>query len=86
MHNLIIPILIITLIISIFISIKSNCKYFVEKYRYKEFKKNIEKEYIKKDDIVLRNAVYEALVQAREKHNYFEERAYKKLLAELKKR
>lgn len=79
-------ILIITLIISIFISIKNSNKYLTEKYKNKQLKKSIEKEYIKKNNIILRNAINEALEQATEKHNTFEQKAYRKLLDELKGR
>jgi len=83
MHNLEL-ILIIILIISIIFSLKYSSKYLIEKQKYNSFRKNVEKEYIKKNNIVLQNAVYEALIQAEEKNNSFEKKAYKKLLKELK--
>lgn len=85
MHNLEL-ILIIILIISIIFSLKYSGKYLIEKQKYSSFKKNVEKEYIKKDNIILQNAVFEALIQAEEKNNSFEKNAYKKLLKELKNR
>ena len=77
--------IIILLLISVIFNI--NCSYQIlkEKYKYTELQKTVSKKYIKKD-IVLQNAVFEALVQATENHNKFEQKAYEKLLNEIKEK
>ena len=77
--------IIILLLISVIFNI--NCSYQIlkEKYKYTELQKIVSKKYIKKD-IVLQNAVFEALVQATENHNKFEQKAYEKLLNEIKEK
>ena len=77
--------IIILLLISVIFNI--NCSYQIlkEKYKYTELQKTVSKKYIKKD-IILQNAVFEALVQATENHNKFEQKAYEKLLNEIKEK
>lgn len=77
--------IIILLLISVCLNIKYSYYILKEKYKYIELKKEMTKLYIKKDP-VLQNAVYEALVQATEKHNDFEQKAYRKLLDKIKGR
>ena len=77
--------IVVLLFISIVFNINCSYKILKEKYKYTELQKTINKQYIKKD-IILQNAVFEALTQATEKHYQFEERAYQKLLNKIKDR
>ena len=77
--------IIILLLISVVFNIKCSEEILKERYRYTELQKTVNRKYIKKD-IILQNAVYEALVQAIEKHNNFEQKAYKKLLDQIKEK
>lgn len=77
--------IIILLLISVLFNINCSYKILQEKYKYTELQKTIDKKYVKKD-IILQNAVFEALVQATEKHNKFEQKAYEKLLNEIKEK
>ena len=77
--------IIILLLISVLFNINCSYKILQEKYKYTELQKTIDKKYIK-NDIILRNAVFEALMQATEKNNAFEQKAYEKLLNEIKEK
>lgn len=77
--------IIILLLISVLFNINCSYKILQEKYKYTELQKTIDKKYVKKD-IILQNAVFEALVQATENHNKFEQKAYEKLLNEIKEK
>ena len=77
--------IIIFLLISVIFNINCSYKILKEKYKYTELQKIINKQYVK-NDIILQNAVYEALVQATEKNNIFEQKAYQKLLDKMKGR
>lgn len=75
--------IIILLLISVLFNINCSYKILQEKYKYTELQKTIDKKYVK-NDIILRNAVFEALMQATEKHNTFEQKAYQKLFDKIK--
>ena len=45
--------------------------------------KNVERKYINVD-VILRNAVYEAYINAKEKHYAFEQKAYEQLYQKIK--
>lgn len=75
--------IIILLLISVLFNINCSYKILQEKYKYTELQKTIDKKYVK-NDIILRNAVFEALMQAKEKHNTFEQKAYQKLFDKIK--
>ena len=77
--------IIILLLISVLFNINCSYKILQEKYKYTELQKTIDKKYVKKD-IILQNAVFEAFVQATENHNKFEQKAYEKLLNEIKEK
>ena len=73
------------IIISASISYGLYYKYmYVNLYRnFNSYMKNTERKYILVD-VILRNAVYEAYMNAKEKHNTFEEKAYEELYEEVK--
>lgn len=58
-------------------------EYKILKYKHKTLEDAIDRTYIKAD-VILQNAIIEALEYAKEHNNYFEVRGYQKLLDKVK--
>jgi len=58
-------------------------EYFILKEKHEKLEKAIDKTYIKAD-VILQNAILEALEYAKKNGNYFEVKGYQKLLTKIK--
>lgn len=58
-------------------------EYIILKNKHKTLEDAIDKTYIKAD-VILQNAILEALEYAKKNHNYFEVKGYEKLLSKMK--